>query len=85
MYRFILIGCVAVIITSPVRAQIYDTIEVNKRNQKTRANDDFAVEVSGGSYDRVNFTVQVKKGPVDAKKSPLNSRIEIMQGGKAIV
>jgi hypothetical protein len=84
MHRFLLISCAAIILASPVRSQIYDTIEVNKRNHRARANDDFAVTVSDGAYDRLNFTVQVKKPAIDSSKAPANTRLEIMEGGKAV-
>lgn len=80
--RFVLLGFITLTFEKPLYSADIETIEVNKRNQKERANNYFGVEVSEGSYGRLNFTVQVKKTALDAKASVANSRIEIMDGGR---
>lgn len=82
--RFVLVGCVALSVETPLRSADFETIEVNKRNQEERSNSYFAVEVSDGEYGRLNFTVQVKRTALDAKAPASNSRIEIMEGGKPV-
>ena len=80
--RFVLIGFMTLAIENRLYSGDFETIEVNKRNQKERSNNYFDVGVSDGSYGRLNFTVQVKRNALDAKASVANSRIEIMEGGR---
>lgn len=60
----------------------FKTIEVSKKNHQERSNGYFQVEVSEGSYGLVNFTVHLKKNPLDAQVATGLSRIEIVDQGQ---
>ena len=60
------------------------SIEVTKRTHTQRSNGYFNVEVSEGSYGRINFTVHVKKNPLDVNVSSGLSRIEIVERGDPV-
>jgi hypothetical protein len=68
--------------SAPACAGQFKTIEVSKANHQERSNGCFQVEVSEGSYGRVNFTVHLKKNPLDALVSSGLSRIEIIEHGQ---
>lgn len=82
--RLILIFFATLQVDGTAHSGVFETIEVNKRTHTERSKGYFEIDVSEGSYGRINFTVHVKLNPLDSKVSTSLARIEIVEGGKSI-